>query len=1260
MSQTNSTHSESEVKPYKGTGIRMETKLMQQYLEATPVNHGIQGAAVRNSKGQVELFTVGSDKTVWNFYPDSSSSTHYRRADTGLKGDFIAAGLDHGGSIVLLARSGDGVNYAVKYLVNGKGKWSAVTKATLPLFPYYTFTTVKIRAIYARTIDGQLYVGVDGVISRAEGTPLNVGYQAVSQWNVNAGSFQPAPASGWYGPMNPGMASFWTHSSVSASPAFTALLGNNFQPTTGSFFTFDLSGEIIGYTSLTDKRNQLLLNGRSATVDIDSPPDAVGRNKIFFVASDGTLYQLTDPTRNIKDPSTIYYRQVALSQGLNFDKVHADHDHKGGTHLFCVSKDKEMYHLAPAASFPTGYPPFGVPLKPHVGWVTVAHNDAGNIELFYAEDTPAARLIHMTLDQNTGDWEEQIVYVQGGGSLTEAEESGTTVNTDEIEEFISYSTDLSFTDPAGAPMVNTHVTVNASDRTGVTVNGATYSVDAITSASLKTNGAGQLTITQQTSGLSVPDLWVHVEGLMPADQVLILEQYANGRDDASLPRELQSIETRLSKMTGPDLENAKAKDKFLLKESIRNNPDYTASLAEGFKSCMKLASKHPTATPLHPLISREGAWTGAHIQSRAAALDWNRVTPHAGLPSWSLSFDEGGVQYQTHTPEEAQAIMAEMRATAQPATDVDGKPWWSTIGDFLEALVEKFVVAAGDFKRIIINGVNAAFEFFINGVKYVFNAVVKFVQDSFDMIESILAAAYDSVDKFFEKTFEWIGFLFKWEDILRTRDAVAHAFTQGLDFIPLLIDEIKHGVDGWFTDLNTYVAMAFSQLKSQVAHKSLGGFAESNRKSDPVFMHSNGNNFLMNGLVNNANAAKVPGVSTAALDAGPMVDFKAQLVQFADNAMKKDEFSKLTDNMKITGSAPDNLFIQDSLSKLIDLVQKFVEALLTGVHDLINKAFEALKFAVKTVQGFLIENWDIPFVTALYRHITKDSEHPNGSPLNLLDLLSLVIAIPTTTLYKIVKGTAPFPNKESLEAYKRAFTSANLLKNFKGVASEADPAGGEVASLDGTFKPYHVTATAITQALFWFASGANDILPAPIPPLIEVPGGTARAWCVLGFEGAAALLSCPWIYPSPPPSCSSVKGPPYNPVGAANAAWVYGVCSGFGIDAFFTIVTKQLPENWNDAGVLISQVINGGSAVFAGIGCAGARPLDGIALMLPVFPNFVKLGRLTAIDKFTGGTSVVVVATSDWLFGLVIGILTFAQGVSSASPRMLAAPQPAV
>jgi hypothetical protein len=141
MSQTTSTSAASEVAPYTGPGITMETKLMKQYRLASPVDAGSEGVAVRNKDGQIELFTVGTDGTVWNFYPDSSSDTGYRKVKTGLKaravaiGARVAAGLDHDGSIVAFVRgpkySGD-LTYATKR----KGTWSPPATPTLP--PEYT------------------------------------------------------------------------------------------------------------------------------------------------------------------------------------------------------------------------------------------------------------------------------------------------------------------------------------------------------------------------------------------------------------------------------------------------------------------------------------------------------------------------------------------------------------------------------------------------------------------------------------------------------------------------------------------------------------------------------------------------------------------------------------------------------------------------------------------------------------------------------------------------------------------------------------------------------------------------------------------------------------------------------------------------------------------------------------------------------------------------------------------------------------------
>ena len=757
----------------------------------------------------------------------------------------------------------------------------------------------------------------------------------------------------------------------------------------------------------------------------------------------------------------------------------------------------------------------------------------------------------------------------------------------------------------------------------------------------------------------MPDLWIHVDGLTPAGEVLVLEQYANGRDDAALPPELQSIEMRLKKMTGPDLANAKdASGQFLLKATIRSDSASTAALANGFSSCMKLASKQPTATPLHPLISREGAWTGAHIHSSAAALDWNRVTPHAGLPSWSLTFAEDGVQYQTHTPDEAQMIIAEMRTNANPATDADGTPWWSTIGDFLEAIVEGFVNTVVKIKSIVVNGVTAAFEFVMKGVSYVFNAVVNFVQDSFDMIESILATVYESVAKFFEKTFEWIGFLFDWKDILRTREALAYTLTQVLDFVPLIIDDVKLMVDNGFGKLNAAVNQAFTQLKGQVANSNVGGFADSNRRSDPVFMHSAGNNFVMNGVVNNASAAKPSSVSTAVTDTGKIDDFMAALQHFANfdgDPNAKNAFSSMQGYMKTASSTPDNILTQ-SLTTLIDLVQKLVEAVISGVHALIQKAFEALALVVRAIGDILKAEWKIPLVTAFYSHIT------NGSPLTILDVLSLVIAIPTTTIFKLLRvkdGKAPFPTQKSVEDFKKLFTPAILRNNYKGITTNAGDIEDEALSVGDAmseWKGFLAWSTAFAEYGYWGLSAINDVLPPNVP----LPSDEIRAKVTLGFECAAACFSFPW-FTAPFAAPNWKFTPPYNPAGAANAAWLFDTLVGvILIDGVSVVLLKKLPENWTDAGVAIANTYNCANVVFAGIACAGASHLDRTVLILPLIPNFVKLGRLSAIVTFTEGASLAVVALSDFLFGSLIAIVTGLQGNIQASPRMLAASQPAM
>jgi hypothetical protein len=656
---------------YHGRGITTQTKFMQQYRVASPVDGGRQGCAVRNSDGQIELFTVATNRTVWNVSPDPSSDTGYRQINTGMRGDVVAAAMDHDDSIVVFAGNGWNDSQTLSYWVKHADGTTLSKQLNLPTQSTFKgLLPVKlILEIQARTIDGRLYVAVLGRCwadsDDKKKLPASIPYLALSNWSLEPGRFRTTQNPWPSLPSNTSMpwdwvdasTGFWTRTIQSNAPiGFSCYIhpyrvGRDQLPVYG-FFTFDLNCQPIEFI-FADQPYPV----ESAAVDLEEPDwQNLARNRIFAITRpDATgptggrrLYDLRSPFVPAPSGSTAYFGTTYTWHELfpgpsRLGRVRAVHDHnqdpnKSGTHLFCVSNDLKLYHFPPNPYYntvaPYGYDTLPPPIKQNVSWIAVARNDAGNIELFCAQSGASARLLHLTLDQDTGDWEEQCVEVQS-----------TTDDVDKLEEFISYSTDISATDEVGAPLANAPVTVRASDRTTITVNGATTEVDQSLAANLNLNAIGQLSITQETHSLGVPALWVHIEGLMPADQVLIVEQYGDGHDEAALeggsgaglPVQLMSIEKRLATVTETELKNAKdAAGKPLLKHQ-----ESAGAFANAFNQCMQLPDRQKSrAGALHPLLARQGTRTGVHIGSPAVALERLSVIPRPDLPSWTLTFEE--------------------------------------------------------------------------------------------------------------------------------------------------------------------------------------------------------------------------------------------------------------------------------------------------------------------------------------------------------------------------------------------------------------------------------------------------------------------------------------------------------------------------------------------------------------------------------------------------------------------------------------------
>lgn len=1197
MSTSSNTHELPSLSPYTGPGITLETKLMHQYRLASPVDTGIEGVAVRNADGQVELFTVGTDGTVWNFSPAEGSDTGYLAVKTGLHarkatmGGRIAAGLDHDGSIVAFVRGpyqGGQVSYATK----SNGVWLSAALANLP--DEYTgsgmSTLGTIYDIRARNIDGQLYVALVGRIMGGGPT-----YLAVTNWSSTPGVFKSftqqdapnPPVSQWPSEMSVGTG-FWTHTESSPTPAFSIFaptaFGNRFQ----GFVTLDVNCKLTEYISSAGG----LPNIVSAAVDIESPVDSVGRNKIYAIAS-GCLYQFTHG-KVIKDPLRyISYDWPALSYAPpKLRKVHAVHDHKGDTHLFCISEDNCLYHLTPDLRAPAGFRPLGLPIKKGVQWIALARNDDGDIELFFLQTSASASLVHMTLDQDSGDWEEQPIEIE---APIEAD--------NKLEEFISYSTDIALTDSCGAPLANAAVTIRASDRTSVTVNNATFAVDATGCASVTADEVGKLTITHQTSGLSVPDLWLNIAPLMPDYQVLVLQQYANGRDDKELPDNMKSIQARLTNVRSDELANAKdAKGNYLLSKNYRSNEKFTKTLATACHQCMRLAGSNTVAAALHPMISRKGTWTGLHVESMAAAHARSRVLPSGDLPSWSLSFEGGEPDYQTLTPEQAEEAVAAMRAHAGLYTDAGGRSMWSTIGDFFESILDGIVTIT----KLVVNGVKATFTFVIGTVTYMFDAVVKFVQDSFDMLESILATVYDSVTDFFKRTFEWIGFLLNWDDIKRTQEALSHVFEEMLGFMKKAGPSMKVKVDGAFAEVQGKIASAFDELIAKTSGKSFGGLVKDNERHDPVAAHALGNNVAGNAFAGNWKSAKVP--ASPVFNTAGSNDLLRAIEQYSEEKEKEPAWKNTSDYLARTAS-PDQFFTE-ALTGFFELLKKLSLAVVAGAQTIIDKLLDELAGMVDALHAMLVKEVQIPLLSELFKSKV-------GKPLSAMNLMALIAAIPTTVLYKAIKGAAPFPDDASVTAFKSTFTAQWML-NAAGL--ESGHPNGLAVAMSAKDRLRMQLACGVMTFLYGNGTAALNWISAQ-NTILHIPDNSrAFQFCSgVAFAFELAIQSCSF------PLCLEE-----NPSRGSYGLWGYQ-CVGVVLDGVFILKDGVLPQNVADGFYPAAMAGLFGLGDLSGYAIKGVKDWGdaaGVLVSLAECLNWLLLNKILRGPWGQGAAAVAAVGTS--------------------------------
>jgi hypothetical protein len=160
----------------------------------------------------------------------------------------------------------------------------------------------------------------------------------------------------------------------------------------------------------------------------------------------------------------------------------------------------------------------------------------------------------------------------------------------------------------------------------------------------------------------------------------------------------------------------------------------------------------------------------------------------------------------------------------------------------------------------------------------------------------------------------------------------------------------------------------------------------------------------------------------------------------------QNSLAALVEQIKSIQSLSD--FLDTAICTLLTACQDIVLLVLDAIQAVIDVILTAATAALQAALQLLENEIDIPIISYLYQKIA-------GSPLTILDLLCLIIAVPCTILYKIFLGgsdaTAPFTSDQVT-----ALTSSNFTWPWLGSFNPSVQMPEPTAALD---------SGALTEAL---------------------------------------------------------------------------------------------------------------------------------------------------------------------------------------------------
>jgi hypothetical protein len=352
-----------------------------------------------------------------------------------------------------------------------------------------------------------------------------------------------------------------------------------------------------------------------------------------------------------------------------------------------------------------------------------------------------------------------------------------------------------------------------------------------------------------------------------------------------------------------------------------------------------------------------------------------------------------------------------------------------------------FDVTPGDLLRALFG--ESEFTYWIDEA---WNFCVRIGEQLLQFLVDVVEKAIGVVDWVLRKTLglslddliSWLGFIFSWGDIRRNHTAIAKLVEMTLDWSVTGLVEAKIGVSKGFDGIR----------------KAINGGGINPDMSNPVLQDKTGKSPDQPQSVQSAEGNW--GQQQLTANAGDASSTKPALPTIEDlwSTLGKEELQVINDAYASLEDLLLNHYQDHTFAEMIEL---FVEIVATAVVDATERALltlmDAAALTAIVVKALITARWDIPVLTYVYEQIICQGD---GSKLTLLDLLSLLAAIPATIGAKLITGQNLF-NEAQLKAITDAKTWDQLIHGLATAPAQLSGVGQAAVQAD----PALITAATL-------------------------------------------------------------------------------------------------------------------------------------------------------------------------------------------------------